>query len=60
MAASSRKEALRAWGADADLFARGSTKVVTGEELTREPLTKRGEVVRRLRDTSDEQIAALP
>ena len=60
VAASSRKEALRAWGADADLFARGIAEVVTDEELTREPLAKPGEVVRSLRGTSDEHLAALP
>jgi hypothetical protein len=60
VAAPSRKAALAAWGADVDLFARGAADVVTDEDLTREPLEKPGTIVRRLRGTSDEHIAALP
>ncbi len=60
VAASSQKEALTAWGSDADLFARGAADMVTDDELTREPLASPGTVVRRLRGTNDEHIAALP
>jgi hypothetical protein len=60
VAAPSQKAALAAWGSDANLFARGIAEVVTDEELTREPLANPGEVIRRLRGTAAEQIAALP
>jgi hypothetical protein len=51
---------LNAWGTDADLFARGAADTVTDDELTREPLANPGTIVRRLRGTNDEHIAALP
>jgi len=60
VAAWSQKEALKAWGSSADLFARGAADTVTDDELTREPLASPGTVVRRLRGTNDEHIAALP
>jgi hypothetical protein len=59
VAAPSRKAALAAWGADADLFARGVASVVTDPELTKEPLASPGRVVRRSRGSADEQLAAL-
>ena len=60
VAAPSRAAALRAWGSDHDLFARGVASEVTDTDLTKEPLAKPGEVIRRLRGTEAEQFAALP
>ncbi|SFP56923.1 hypothetical protein [Sphingomonas rubra] len=60
VAAPSRKAALAAWGADADLFARGLAEQVTDPALTREPLASPGEVVRKVRGTMAEHLAALP
>ena len=60
VAAPSQKAALEAWGSDADLFARGVAERVDDPELTREPLEKPGVIVRRLRGTAAEQLAALP
>ena len=58
VAAPSQKAALQAWGSDADLFARGIADVVTDEALTAEPLASPGKVIRKLRGTADEQLAA--
>lgn len=58
VAAPSQKAALEAWGSDADLLARGIAEIVTDEALTREPLKKPGTVIRRLRGTNEEQMAA--
>lgn len=60
VAAPSQKAALAAWGADANLFARGMAEVVTDPALTAEPLARPGEVIRRLRGTAAEQLAAAP
>lgn len=60
VAAPSRKAALKAWGSEHDLFARGLAQVVTDEALTAEPLARPGTVVKRSRGTTAEQIAALP
>jgi hypothetical protein len=60
VAAPSRKAALEAWGSDSDLFARGIAEPVTDPELAREFLEHPGKVIRRLRGTEAEQIAALP
>ena len=60
VAAPSQKAALKAWGADADLFARGVAEVVTDPALTAEPLARPGEVVKRLRGSVEEQLAAAP
>ncbi|MGN6374687.1 MAG: hypothetical protein ACTHMG_03930, partial [Sphingomonas sp.] len=60
VAAPSQKAALKAWGADANLFARGSAELVTDPDLAAEPLAHPGEVIKRLRGTAAEQIAALP
>jgi hypothetical protein len=64
VAAASQKAALAAWGADADLFARGIAEKVAdiqlAPDLAREVLAHPGEVIRRSRGTNDEQIAALP
>lgn len=59
VAAPSKAAALRAWGTDKDLFARGGAELVTDEALQEEPLSKPGEVVYRTRGSLEEQIAAL-
>lgn len=60
VAAPSQKAALKAWGSDANLFARGIAEVVIDPKLTAEPLAKPGEIIKRSRGTAAEQIAALP
>jgi hypothetical protein len=60
VAAPSQKAALEAWGIDRNLFAMEMADVVTDPDLTEEPLSKPGIVVRRPRGTPEEQIAALP
>ena len=60
VAAPSQKAALAAWGADANLFARGVAEVVTDPALTAEPLAHPGAVVKRLRGSAEEQLAAAP
>ncbi len=60
VAAPSQKAALAAWGADSNLFASGSAELVEDAELTREPLANPGKVIRRLRGTLAEHVAALP
>jgi hypothetical protein len=59
VAAPSKAAALRAWGTDKDLFARGGAELVTDEALMQEALSKPGEVVYRTRGGLEEQIAAL-
>ena len=58
VAAPSRKAALAAWGSTHDLFARGAASEVTDPALMEEPLARPGEVVKRIRGTREEQIAA--
>ena len=60
VAAPSQKAALKAWGSDADLFARGVAELVTDEALTAAPLARPGEVIRKLRGSAEAQLAALP
>ena len=60
VAAPSQKAALAAWGAKVDLFARGAAELVTNEALVAEPLATPGQVIRRSRGTTAEQLAALP
>ena len=60
VAAPSQKAALAAWGSDKDLFARGMAEVVTDPALTAEPLARPGTVVKRLRGSTAEQLAAAP
>ena len=60
VAAPSQKAALKAWGSDHNLFARKMAEVVTDPTLVAEPLSSPGTVVKRLRGTLAEQIAALP
>ena len=59
VAAPSQKAAIAAWGADGDVFARGVAELVTDPALTAGPLARSGEIVKRLRGTAAEQIAAL-
>ncbi len=60
VAAPSRKAALAAWGATADLFARGAAEEVTDPALMEAPLATPGKVVKRSRGTAEEQLAAAP
>ncbi|HTM95268.1 MAG TPA: hypothetical protein VL100_05575 [Croceibacterium sp.] len=60
VAAPSRKAALAAWGADADLFARGVAEEVTDAKLAREPLAHPGEVIRVSRGGLADHLKALP
>lgn len=60
VAAPSQKAALTAWGADSNLFASGSAELVEDPELMKEPLAHPGQVIRRLRGTLAEHVAALP
>jgi hypothetical protein len=59
VAAPSRKAALAAWGADADLFARGVAEEVTDPRLKAEPLKHPGEVIRVSRGDLAAQLKAL-
>ena len=60
VAAPSRKAALTAWGADADLFARGVAEEVTDPKLARAALERPGEVIRLSRGDLSAQLKALP
>lgn len=59
VAASSKKAALEAWGAEADLFARGVAEEVTDPKLTVEPLKRPGEVIKVSRGDLSAQLKAL-
>lgn len=59
VAAASQKAALEAWGADSNLFAQGIAEQVDDEKLMEEPLSRPGEVIRRLRGSADEHVAEL-
>ncbi|MCL6678730.1 hypothetical protein LZ519_05275 [Sphingomonas sp. RG327] len=59
VAAPSQKAALEAWGADTNLFGRGIAEQVTDAKLTKVPLENPGQVVKVLRGTAAEQLAAL-
>ena len=59
VAAPSRKAALAAWGASADLFARGVAEPVTDAKLAAPALAQPGVVLKVSRGTEAEQIAAL-
>lgn len=60
VAAPSQKAALSAWGSAHDLFATGEAELVIDPALMKPPLAKPGEIVRRVRGTAAEHIAALP
>ena len=59
VAVASKAAALRAWGTEKDLFARGAAEEVTDPELMRDALGTPGEVVYRTRGGLEEQVAAL-
>jgi hypothetical protein len=59
VAAPSQKAALEAWGADANLFARGAAEQVTDPQLTKEPLAEPGKVIKRPRASAAEHFASL-
>ena len=59
VAAPSQKAALEAWGVRTNLFARGSPEEVADPKLTKAPLEHPGKVVKVLRGTKKEQLAAL-
>jgi len=59
VAAPSRKAALEAWGAEADLFARGVAEEVTDPKLMAEPLDRPGEVIKLSRGDLSAQLKAL-
>ena len=59
VAAPSQKAALAAWGADADLFARGAAERVTDAALIAAPLATPGKVVRVLRGSDSDHFEAL-
>ena len=60
VAAPSQKAALAAWGSEHDLSARGIAEKVDDPALAADPLRQPGVIVRRLRGTTAEQMAALP
>lgn len=59
VAATSRKAALAAWGATADLFASGAAEQVTDGALMVDPLARPGEVILKSRGGLAEQLKAL-
>ena len=59
VAAPSQKAAAEAWGTDTAVFTRGEAELVTDEKLAEEPLANPGKVIKRLRGSVAEQIAAL-
>lgn len=59
VAAPSQKAALEAWGAGTNLFSQGSAEIVTDPKLTKAPLANPGQVVKVLRGSHSEQLAAL-
>lgn len=59
VAAPTQKAAMEAWGSGTDLFTRGEAELVIDPALTAEPLASPGTVIKRLRGTAAEQIAAL-
>lgn len=59
VAVPSQKAALKAWGASADLFARGAAERVTDVALMEDALAHPGTVIRRRRASPDEHFASL-
>jgi hypothetical protein len=59
VAAPSRKAALAAWGAEADLFARGVAEEVTDPQLMAAPLQDPGKVIKLSRGDLAAQLKAL-
>lgn len=59
VAAPSQKAALRAWGADSNLFAQGVAEQVTDPDLMAELLANPGSIIKRLRGSREQQIEAV-
>lgn len=59
VAAPSQKAALEAWGAETNLFGRGIAEQVADPKLMKVPLEHPGHIVKVLRGTKAEQLAAL-
>ena len=59
VAASSQKAALAAWGTDSNLFTQGLAEQVNDEALMAEALAHPGIVIKKLRGTEAEHLAAL-
>jgi hypothetical protein len=59
VAAPSQKAAIEAWGSDKDVFQRKQAELVEDPKLAKEPLASPGTVIKRLRGTAAEQMAAL-
>lgn len=57
VAAVSQKAALAAWGADADLFARGIAERVEDASIMEDAAAQPGVVIRRSRGTAEEHLA---
>ncbi|MFC3443926.1 hypothetical protein ACFOKF_22515 [Sphingobium rhizovicinum] len=57
VAAPSQKAALKAWGADADLFARGIAERVDDPMLLAQAAEQPGTVIKRARGTAEEHLA---
>lgn len=60
VAVPTKKAALAAWGANKNLFQRGDAEEVTDPALTKAPLARPGEVIKVIRGTEAEHLAALP
>ncbi|MBN8849996.1 MULTISPECIES: hypothetical protein [unclassified Sphingomonas] len=60
VAAPSQKAALEAWGSDKNLFAAGAAEQVDDPGLMAGPLANPGKVIRCVRGTAAEHMAALP
>lgn len=58
VAVPSRAAALRAWGATTDLFAMDAAEEVTDPKLMAAPLAQPGEVVKQVRGSNAEHLAA--
>jgi hypothetical protein len=59
IAAASQKAALQAWGADADLFARGIAERVDDPGLMKEPLERPGEVIKVRRGSAADHFKLI-
>jgi hypothetical protein len=59
VAAPSMKAALKAWGTTKNLFSRGAAEMVTDAKLTKEPLARPGEVIKRARGSAAEHRKAI-
>jgi len=58
VAAPSMKAALKAWGTEKNLFARGAAELVTDPKLAKEPLASPGNVIKRPRGSAAEHRKA--